>query len=818
MSLDELNDFQSILNKNRYFLINSFLSSTYNRETALFFSGAPNYPIDCQIQSVLFEIEIKVLSSSQFIRRPFGDVTRFSDFGAAEDETLFMINSLFQLIDITYDLNQNVWIIKLALIDEDDTRLHITHVYLAVKNSHLSSRIIKTCDLLKDDSRLDLAKLFLKNLLNGLDPHDALIPACYVALGWIALSESKNLLAIKYQNKALAIYDKLDVNDYKDLIAMSYDCLATVCTQSNEYDNALIYYANAFAIAHDCITVDRGTVHNEYHSVVLVKIARTLKIQSKFLLAWDICKSLIRNNLTQNLYIQPELRIFNSIAAAGCENISICDPTVMSDNLSKCKLWKEYLDYTLIDILEFFNIIADGYALLGNSLLNQYTCIMYKQDKNELFTNYYNIAVDCFKKRSEILVGYAPNNYSHIITCYKNIAYLSEKMLQFDQSIEYYSKAADWFLDKPNDFMNTFDVCYKKVAHIFALKEDIEKQIEAYKKIVKRQRLHRSLLNTELSLADLIFNDFLKKPSTKLAANDKRYVIVIDLYKKAIDNLPIDNEQKTMKYCFEQIAIIQGRQNNPVVSDEWLDQIIDNYQTTSNKQDKIRCNLFYCYKEMLKFFESQSCSPGEAWCFVAQNYIFREDFCVFYQIACLYCKKKEYHLASEWCKKAIEVTKFIGLAEESLVRSIAYHYKEVNDIKTGIQFYLDCIEILNCTDKTEADIVAYWYKEIAILNEDINDYEGAIEYYLKAISFFEDQCNIGDKSRIDNGLYKINALFNSYTNIANIYKNKKNDIVLADKYFDFSMKFYQHCVDQAFGKLFLFVSASSGAFTIKLLD
>jgi len=125
-------------------------------------------------------------------------------------------------------------------------------------------------------------------------------------------------------------------------------------------------------------------------------------------------------------------------------------------------------------------------------------------------------------------------------------------------SLEYYSKAVDIFLDKPTDPMNTFDMCYKKAADIYALKGDINKQIEGYRRIVERHKLCQSLLNAELSLADLIFNDFLKKPSMELPINDKRYVIVIVLY---INIIPSPHIIRFTKNILTKFVVLLGPLN-----------------------------------------------------------------------------------------------------------------------------------------------------------------------------------------------------------------------------------------------------------------
>ena len=91
-----------------------FLSTTYDCSLASIYLNDLVQPED-RVQNVLFEIEIDCTKMSY----PYGDITHLSHF-PNEREILFMVGSVFRIIDITYDEIQRAWLLKLEL--EEDIR------------------------------------------------------------------------------------------------------------------------------------------------------------------------------------------------------------------------------------------------------------------------------------------------------------------------------------------------------------------------------------------------------------------------------------------------------------------------------------------------------------------------------------------------------------------------------------------------------------------------------------------------------------------------------------------------------------------------
>ncbi|CAF5027773.1 unnamed protein product, partial [Rotaria sp. Silwood1] len=147
MSDDELKSLQESYNLNRnsltntcdnfYIIANTFFSTTSNRQTALAgfsgqitkmirknlyiaieddFSSDNSYYFEMQseygYQSVLFEIQVDPDSTY-----PYANISHMSEL-PWEDETLFAIGSIFQIINIEYSEQGYAFIIKIRLINK----------------------------------------------------------------------------------------------------------------------------------------------------------------------------------------------------------------------------------------------------------------------------------------------------------------------------------------------------------------------------------------------------------------------------------------------------------------------------------------------------------------------------------------------------------------------------------------------------------------------------------------------------------------------------------------------------------------------------
>ncbi|CAF1135549.1 unnamed protein product [Rotaria sordida] len=122
--------------------MNSFLSTTLDRSTALDFARAT--PKRDNLQQIIFEIKI----DPRLETKAFADITQISYF-QKEDEILIMLGALFRIEQVNEDKKERIWVARVSLASEDDYHLKETFSYM--KNT------------IGDDTDLDsLGKILLK--------------------------------------------------------------------------------------------------------------------------------------------------------------------------------------------------------------------------------------------------------------------------------------------------------------------------------------------------------------------------------------------------------------------------------------------------------------------------------------------------------------------------------------------------------------------------------------------------------------------------------------------------------------------------------
>ncbi|CAF1305577.1 unnamed protein product [Rotaria sp. Silwood1] len=119
MSIRELDQLRR--NTGYYISMNTFLSTSSDREVSVMFSGeGARRP---QLESVLFEIEIQTDTCSL----PFADIQK-SSWNPGEEEILLALGAIFRINSI--ESQDNIWIIKLSLCNQDSTGVQDVHNFL----------------------------------------------------------------------------------------------------------------------------------------------------------------------------------------------------------------------------------------------------------------------------------------------------------------------------------------------------------------------------------------------------------------------------------------------------------------------------------------------------------------------------------------------------------------------------------------------------------------------------------------------------------------------------------------------------------------
>lgn len=183
-------------NIGQFISINSFLSTTVQRETALFFMGE-GIPDD-NLQRVLFEIDADPRIVS---KKPFADITFHSDF-PIETEILFMLGSIFRLNKITLD-NDQLWTIEMTLCsdDEHDLKQVLAHMKNQIGNRETDLRTL--AKIVWKMGKFDLAEKYYHRLTKEISLNDPFLIKLYEDLSDITSHKGDYDTSIHWYNKAL---------------------------------------------------------------------------------------------------------------------------------------------------------------------------------------------------------------------------------------------------------------------------------------------------------------------------------------------------------------------------------------------------------------------------------------------------------------------------------------------------------------------------------------------------------------------------------------------------------------------------------------
>ncbi|CAF1427681.1 unnamed protein product [Adineta steineri] len=196
MSIDELNSLKQ--NIGQFISVNSFLSTTDERRTALFFLGDITSKIDSE--RVLFEIDA---DPKMVTTKPFADISKHSYF-PSESEVLFMIGSIFRLDNIDRNDDQ-IWIIKMTLCNDDEHDLKQVLMYMKeqIESGEMNLRVLGK--LLGTMGKLDLAQKYFNRLLQELPSNDPLLSSLYKDLGELASQRGDYDMSVQWHQKSLTI-------------------------------------------------------------------------------------------------------------------------------------------------------------------------------------------------------------------------------------------------------------------------------------------------------------------------------------------------------------------------------------------------------------------------------------------------------------------------------------------------------------------------------------------------------------------------------------------------------------------------------------
>ena len=258
MSDEELNLLQQSINE--FISINSFFSTSLDRHKALGFLNSFEITID--LHRVLFDIDA---DPSDVKSKPFADISSFSQFGN-EREILFMIGSVFRLIEIHRDNDQQIWIIKIKLCGDDqhDMKKLFDHMKEEYGGGDNEVNLRSFGDVLRQMGKYDLAEKMYRRLLDELPANDPSLYDLYWVLGSVTKDKGEYDASLQWFDKSLKIRMRIDALNYV-MISRIYNWIGVVHGMKGDNKTALEYYNKAithFQQAHDDNHLDMANLYN----------------------------------------------------------------------------------------------------------------------------------------------------------------------------------------------------------------------------------------------------------------------------------------------------------------------------------------------------------------------------------------------------------------------------------------------------------------------------------------------------------------------------------------------------------------------------
>jgi tetratricopeptide (TPR) repeat protein len=279
MSDDELNTLRESIGK--FISINSFLSTSTNHHAVLGFLR------DCNIldglHRVLFEIDADpgVITS-----RPFANISAFSDF-EGEYEVLFMVGSVFRLVDINRDDDEQLWVVRIKLCGDDEYKWNDVLDELK-KEYGGDGNEINLCffgDVLRRMGKYDQAEKAYRRLLNELPANDSSLVHLYRSLGILYRTKGEYDSSLQWFHKALNIQTQRYSSNYTE-IGDLYKWIGFVYSDQNNHDKALEYYSKAVEFFNQSTDQNQLDIAHIYNNMGVI-----YKQQEKYLEALDSYQS-----------------------------------------------------------------------------------------------------------------------------------------------------------------------------------------------------------------------------------------------------------------------------------------------------------------------------------------------------------------------------------------------------------------------------------------------------------------------------------------------------------------------------------------------
>jgi tetratricopeptide (TPR) repeat protein len=253
-----------------YISINTFFSARFNLKQIV--TSLNEFSIADDIVRVLFEIDA---DSSMENSKSFAIITQLT-YSSGDQQVLFMLGSIFKLIDVYHDKKNGLWIIKIVLA--------------SVKKEYNKINLLSCGQILQDMGKLEDAEKCYSRLLKEIPPNHEDFSKCYHSLGLLLFLKNDYNRSLYWYYELVNLL-KSDDPKFSDV----YYSIGCVYQKLHDYKQALEYYNKALNIWTDiygdneplqmaeCLN-NMGCIYEieKFYSKALAYHQHALSIRNKF--------------------------------------------------------------------------------------------------------------------------------------------------------------------------------------------------------------------------------------------------------------------------------------------------------------------------------------------------------------------------------------------------------------------------------------------------------------------------------------------------------------------------------------------------------
>jgi tetratricopeptide (TPR) repeat protein len=252
IGLDELEIMQTSVGK--YLSMNSFLSTSLQRSTAMEFSY--NSELIGDMERILYEISIDPREKT----KAYGDISSIS-YLEKEHEVLIMLGAFFRIDEIEKDEDEDIWIAHLTLVSDDNDQLKAILVYMKEKieqETNLSSLGKILIEMGKYDQALKYSKQMMREA--KLNQAKALeIQAKADAL------KGNFKGALECSTQIMTIFDEIGLSPDCQERGQLFSSMGAVYCQQGTYNDALFNLDQALEIQKKILPSNHADICETYH-------------------------------------------------------------------------------------------------------------------------------------------------------------------------------------------------------------------------------------------------------------------------------------------------------------------------------------------------------------------------------------------------------------------------------------------------------------------------------------------------------------------------------------------------------------------------